>query len=115
MKIQINGFDIEINTDDVTMSVKIIDASGKELSNNTYSQTMSGDNSEEITEPDVNTPEETASEEEEISTEENVEDTEATENTEEPPTEEEEIAEEDMTLENENFIPTFEQFKKLIK
>lgn len=113
MKIQINGFDIEINTDDVTMSVKIIDASGKELSNNTYSQTMAGDNSEEITEPDVNTPEETASEEEITEPEENTENPE--ENTDEPPSEEDEIAEEDMTLENENFIPTFEQFKKLTK
>lgn len=107
MKIQTNGFDIEINTDDATMSVKIIDASGKELSNNTYSQTMEGEESEEIVQPDLNTPEETAEEE----TEEQPTEEEPTEET----TEEEPAEEEDKTLENENYMPTFEEFMKKIK
>ena len=98
MKIQINGFDIEINTDDAAMSVKIIDASGKELSNNTYAQTMEGEESEEIVEPDLNTPEETAEEEaapEEETTEEAPEETPASpEDAEEPkPTPDSEVPE----------------------
>lgn len=111
MKIQTNGFDIEINTDEATMSVKIIDASGKELSNNTYAQTMEGDESSEITEPDLNTPEETTEEE---TTEEMPVDGEETteEETTEEPVEGEETAEEDKTLENESYFPTFEEFKK---
>ena len=40
MKIQLNGFDIEINTSDTEMMVKVIDANGQELSNNTYSQSL---------------------------------------------------------------------------
>lgn len=111
MKIQTNGFDIEINTDEATMSVKIIDASGKELSNNTYAQTMEGDESSEITEPDLNTPEETAEEE---TTEEMPVDGEETteEETTEEPVDGEETTEEDKTLENESYFPTFEEFKK---
>jgi len=113
MKIQTNGFDIEINTDDATMSVKIIDASGKELSNNTYSQTMEGEESEEIVQPDLNTPEETAEEEteEQPAEEETMPEEEPTEET----TEEEPTEEEDKTLENENYMPTFEEFMKKIK
>lgn len=38
MNIQINGFDIEINTEDTTLTLKVTDASGKELSNNTFTQ-----------------------------------------------------------------------------
>jgi len=113
MKIQTNGFDIEINTDDATMSVKIIDASGKELSNNTYSQTMEGEESEEIVQPDLNTPEETA--EEEAAPEETVEEQPTEEETTEETTEEEPAEEEDKTLENENYMPTFEEFMKKIK
>jgi penicillin-binding protein 1A len=113
MKIQTNGFDIEINTDDATMSVKIIDASGKELSNNTYSQTMEGEQSEEIVEPDLNTPEETA--EEEATPEETVEEQPTEEETTEEPIEEEPTEEEDKTLENENYMPTFEEFMKKTK
>jgi len=96
MKIQINGFDIEVNTEDQSMSIKIIDASGKELSNNTYSQTLEG--SEDLT--DVEIPE--------------VEDVESTEdsdieNTEETDTETENDTEE---IEESFFIPDFEEFKK---
>ena len=39
MKIQINGFDIELNTEEANLSIKVMDAEGKELSNNTYTQT----------------------------------------------------------------------------
>jgi len=117
MKIQINGFDIEINTDDAAMSVKIIDASGKELSNNTYAQSMEGDDSEEITEPDLNTPEETTEEEtpEETPAEGEEETTEEETPAQEPVEGEEETTEEDKTLENENYFPTFEEFKKTSK
>jgi len=38
MKIEINGFSIEVTTDDQNLSIKISDANGKELSSNTYSQ-----------------------------------------------------------------------------
>jgi hypothetical protein len=64
MKIQIDGFDIEVITSDGSMSIKIIDASGKELSNNTYSQTLEGDSENtDIIEPD----------DENVETEENIE------------------------------------------
>lgn len=43
MKIQINGFDIEILTDETTMTMKVVDATGKELSNNTFEQTTGDD------------------------------------------------------------------------
>lgn len=38
MKLQINGFDIEINEDDTSLTLTVIDANGKELSNNVYTQ-----------------------------------------------------------------------------
>ena len=38
MKIEINGFSIELMTDDVNLTLKVSDSSGKELSNNTFSQ-----------------------------------------------------------------------------
>lgn len=37
MKIQINGFEIELDVNDANLSIKVSDASGKELSNNSYS------------------------------------------------------------------------------
>lgn len=42
MNIQINGFDIEILTEDGNLSLKVTDASGKELSNNTFTQEQEG-------------------------------------------------------------------------
>lgn len=38
MKIQINGFDIEVLTEESNLTIKVIDANGKELSNNTFTQ-----------------------------------------------------------------------------
>lgn len=38
MKIQLNGYDIEILTNEADISIKVMDATGKELSNNTYTQ-----------------------------------------------------------------------------
>ena len=43
MKIQIDGFDIELLTEEGTMTIKVLDANGKELSNNTYNQTETTD------------------------------------------------------------------------
>ena len=57
MKLQINGFDIEVNTDDANMTIKVLDASGKELSNNTYNQ--STESGEEINKVDMPSAEET--------------------------------------------------------
>lgn len=55
MKIQINGFDIELLENDSNISLKITDASGKELSNNTYAQSTIDTEVEPAT---INTPEE---------------------------------------------------------
>lgn len=54
MKIQINGFDIEIETSDTEMMIKVIDANGQELSNNTYTQTLdTTDDVEDVVIPGV--------------------------------------------------------------
>lgn len=97
MKIQLNGFDIEINTDEANMSIKVLDANGKELSNNTYSQ--SSEIEDEIKKTDMPSANDVAQNTKETETE-----------TEENETEENETEE---TLEN--FIPDFETFKKLKK
>lgn len=110
MKIQIGGFDIEINNDGESMSIKIMDASGKELSNNTYSQTLEGNSdTEEVQEPAEQTPEQIA-EEPEMETEE----------TEESPEGADLDAELDATAEedtetSESFLPDFETFKTTLK
>jgi len=120
MKIQINGFDIELNTEESNMTVKVLDANGKELSNNTYNQ--SSTTGEEITPVDMPSAEDTATEEpatEEPATEEPATEEPATEEpaTEEPATEEpatEEPATEEPNM-GESFVPDFETFKKLRK
>ena len=44
IKLTVDGFDIEIqNNDGKNIYVKVLDASGKELSNNLYEQTMEGE------------------------------------------------------------------------
>ena len=43
IKLTVNGFDIEIDTADENMSLKVLDASGKELSNNSYVQSLEGE------------------------------------------------------------------------
>jgi hypothetical protein len=56
MKIQINGFDIEILEETTSLAIKVIDASGKELSNNTYAQTNDGaDENSDVIEPEFAT------------------------------------------------------------
>jgi hypothetical protein len=60
MKLQINGFDIEVNTEESNMTVKVLDANGKELSNNTYTQSL--EQGETITPVDMPSAEDTATE-----------------------------------------------------
>jgi len=100
MKIQINGFDIEINTNEAEMSVKVLDASGKELANNTYTQTLEGTPEPEVEDPGMETAEDVNA------------DATGTEDELETDTE----GEDDSTLEDETEnesleFPTFEQFK----
>ena len=59
MKLQINGFDIEINTEEANLSMRVIDANGKELSNQTYAQTPATQ-STEVTPATVPSAEDTA-------------------------------------------------------
>jgi hypothetical protein len=110
MKIQINGFDIEIENEETNMTVKVLDASGKELSNNTYSQ--STDDTGGPAPVDMPTAEETAegdtpedTETPEGDTNETPEGEENTDVTEEEPAE----------ITEEGFMPSFEQFKKLME
>ena len=118
MKIQINGFDLEINTDEANLSVKVMDANGKELSNNIYTQTS--ETSDEVTDvdmPTADTVEPEGSEEgvtEEKPEESTEETTEETTVEELPPIEGEE-SEENM---GESFVfnlPDFETFKQNLK
>lgn len=105
MKIQINGFDIEINTNEAEMSVKVLDASGKELANNTYTQTLEGTPEPGVEDPGMETADDVNAD----ATEPGAEETEDTGL--EPGTEEEDSTLEDET-ENESLeFPTFEQFK----
>ncbi len=103
MKIQIDGFDIELLTEEGTMTIKVLDANGKELSNNTYNQTETTDSDVQST--TVPTAEETATNVEPIT---DVQ-PETTETPNEVP-----ATEENNGLE-EGFVPTLEQFKKLRK
>ena len=124
MKLQINGFDIEINSDEANISMKVMDANGTELSNNTYSQSTEAE-SEEI--QDVDMPEVDEVETEEEVVEDDVEETEATEDdateeeTEEPAEGNEGDAaifdEDEETGESYEFkeLPDFETFKESLK
>jgi hypothetical protein len=105
MKIQINGFDIEINTDEANIGIKIMDASGKELSNNTYSQTS--EETDNVTDVDMPSAED-VSQEEPTTDDEAVEQAAEQENIEEP------IEEEPVQNTGENFMVDFETFKKRI-
>jgi len=113
MKIQIGGFDIEINNDEESMSIKIIDASGKELSNNTYSQSIEGSETEEVEEPEIDSVDDIVqddSEEIQDDSEEVQDDSEEVQDdSEEVQDDSEEVQEEDT---NESFILDFESFKK---
>ena len=125
MKIQINGFDLEINTDEANLSVKVMDANGKELSNNTYTQTS--ETSDEVTDvdmPTADTVEPEGSEEgvteetPEESTEETTEETSDETTAEELPPIEGEEGEENEEDMGESFVfnlPDFETFKQNLK
>lgn len=110
MKIQFNGFDIEINQDDTNIAVKVMDANGKELSNNSYMQSTGSDEEEEIQDADVTPVEDVPTDEEGV--EETPEEGESTEETEET---EEETPEETEEEVGESYMPSFEDFKKKLK
>ena len=110
MKLQINGFDIEVNTEESNMTVKVLDANGKELSNNTYTQSATP--GEEITPVDMPSAEDTATEEPAETPAEGETTEIPAEGTEEPAAEGE-TAEEPAV--GESFIPDFETFKKMRK
>jgi hypothetical protein len=108
MKIQINGFDNEILTEEQNLMIKILDASGKELSNNTYEQSEEGAGSSEITQPEMGSSEDIVSTQEE-ETQPGMEDTQT-----QPETQEEENENEDgeQTMEKLINFPDYETYKK---
>ena len=102
MKIEINGFVIELTTDDVNLALRVSDASGKELSNNTYAQEQSAE-ATPVEMPSAENTEVTSS-------------TEATpEATPETSTEEAPVATEEAPAKESVQVPTLEEFKKLLK
>jgi hypothetical protein len=109
MKIQINGFDIEINTEEANLSMKVMDANGKELSNNTYTQTEI--ETEEVTDVEVPSAEDAATEEPVEDTEEETTEEEPVEDTEEETTEEPVEDTEEETL-GESYMPDLETYFK---
>lgn len=113
MKIQINGFDIEINTEETNMVVKVMDASGKELSNNTYEQSL--DDNGGPNPVDMPSAEETASDDSNPEgNEPPADDVQGTEGDSTVGTEEEtpetEVSENEL---EEGFCPSFEQWKAI--
>lgn len=113
MKIQLNGFDIEINTEETNMTVKVMDASGKELSNNTFEQSLDSDGTPNPAE--MPSAEETASDD--SNPEGNEPPTEDTEGVQGDDTAgapevqgEEEVTEEEL---GEGLIPSFQQWKAI--
>lgn len=116
MKIQINGFDIEVNTEESNLAVKVLDANGKELSNNTYNQSSTTEDeitpvempSAENTEP---TSTEQPAEQPTEGTPEGGESTPAENNTEAP--EQGDVTDANTDIMGEGFVPDFETFKKL--
>lgn len=119
MKIQISGFDIEINEDGTNLSIKVMDSTGTELSNNSYQQNISTDDTIQDTElPAVDevAPEDTMvddSETENTETE-NTEEVENQETTDEIP-EQTEAEEDEAQVMGESLLVDFETFKKNLK
>lgn len=116
MKIQINGFDIEVNTDESNMTIKVMDSTGKELSNNTYEQAIKSD--DEIQNVDIPSTEETQSEVQETpgqETEPGVQEETPAQGEETPAQGTENVQDEEPVQTGESFIPDFETFKKLRK
>lgn len=109
MKIQIDGFDIEIETSDADMMVKVIDANGQELSNNTYAQTL--ETSDDVEDVDVPSVDDMGDDEEGV---------EETDTDEEDDTDGEDDNEDDTDIDgedditfDENKVYDFKTFKKL--
>jgi len=114
MKIQINGFDIEINTEDTNMVVKVLDASGKELSNNTFAQSTDANAAPDAVDmpsaedtASTDNPDDTGSSPEDDGSQPPIETPEPGEGNE---GENQEITDDEMA---EGFCPSFEQFKKM--
>lgn len=113
MKIQLNGFDIEINTEETNMTVKVMDASGKELSNNTFEQSLDSDGTPN--------PAEMPSAEETASDDSNPEGNEPPADDVQPGAEDDgaagapEVQDEEVTEEElgEGLIPSFQQWKAI--
>lgn len=109
MKIQINGFDIEVNTEESNMTIKVLDATGKELSNNTYAQSLEDGN--EITNVEIPSTEETQPAVQEVPAQ-----PVQGENGAQTSTQPETPAQGDEAVQTgESFIPDFATFKKLRK
>lgn len=110
MKLQIAGFDIEFNQDQDTLAIKVLDANGKELSNNTFSQSLdTTDDVDDVAVPGVEEVDETTEDE----TTETEEETTDEETTEEETDEVEDLEDELEDLEDlEESFMTFEQYKK---
>lgn len=119
MKLQINGFDIEINTSDTEMSIKVIDANGQELAHNTFTQSLeTSDDLQDVdipaveeTDTDTDTDTEELAELEETDTNTNtaeLEDTDTEEDTDLTDIDDLEDLEESVVLD-------FEQYKKLLE
>lgn len=117
MKIQMNGFDIEIETSDADMMVKVIDANGQELSNNTYAQTLeTSDDVEDVDVPSVDDMGDDEEENEEGVEETDTEDEESSDDTDDDTdddTETDDVDGEDDITFDENKVYDFETFKKL--
>lgn len=106
MKLEINGFSIELTTDDINLSLKVSDASGKELSNNTYVQEQSSD----VVPAEIPNPENTDGATPATTPEPGAEGTtpEGTTPTTDP-------ADQTTPATESVFIPTLEEFKKMLK
>jgi hypothetical protein len=114
MKLQINGFDIEINTDEANITMKVMDANGKELSNNTFTQSM--EQTDDVIDVDMPETDEIADEvvEDEIA-DDVVEDDVVEDDVVEDDEVEDDEVEDDEVVEDEvgeSFILNFEDFKK---
>lgn len=100
MKLQINGFDIEINEDDTSLTLTVIDANGKELSNNVYTQSTEQN---DVQDAEVESAEEIATDNDgvaETETDTNTEDTSEAETEEKVEAETEENVEESLLMDD---------------
>lgn len=107
MKLQINGFDIEINTSDTEMSIKVIDANGQELAHNTFTQSL--ETSDDLQDVDIPAVEET-----DTDTDTDIDSEESTELRETEETDDLGDIEDLEDLE-ESIVLDFEQYKKLLE